>query len=236
MGEASRARTMHSYDLLPKDLGPDSQTVGRWSFEMASCADALLFDLGRVVIDIDFSVAFARWAEYACCDQAIIAQRFSHDEAYKRHERGEIDVDQYFAALRSTLGVEISNAQLLDGWNAIHIGEMPGISPLLAKVARRLPLYAFSNSNRAHELYWSTRFAGVLCHFRQIYVSSTIGLRKPDPEAYNHVVKAIGTLPERIVFFDDVSENVDAARACGLQAFQVKSTAEVANAIDSLGL
>jgi glucose-1-phosphatase len=198
---------------------------------MAAGADALLFDLGRVVIDIDFNLAFAKWAEYACCDQAVIAQRFSYDDAYKRHERGEIDADEYFTALRLALGVEIPDTQLLEGWNAIFIGEMPGISPLLADAARRFPLYAFSNSNREHELCWSRRFTGVLRHFHEIYVSSTIGLRKPEAEAYNYVVKAIGTSAERIVFFDDVLENVDAARACGLQAFQVKSAADVADAV-----
>jgi glucose-1-phosphatase len=198
---------------------------------MAAGADALLFDLGRVVIDIDFNLAFAKWAEYACCDQAVIAQRFSYDDAYKRHERGEIDADEYFTALRLALGVEIPDTQLLEGWNAIFIGEMPGISPLLADAARRFPLYAFSNSNREHELCWSRRFTGVLRYFHEIYVSSTIGLRKPEAEAYNYVVKAIGTSAERIVFFDDVLENVDAARACGLQAFQVKSAADVADAV-----
>jgi glucose-1-phosphatase len=198
---------------------------------MAAGADALLFDLGRVVIDIDFNLAFAKWAEYACCDQAVIAQRFSYDDAYKRHERGEIDADEYFTALRLALGVEIPDTQLLEGWNAIFIGEMPGISPLLADAARRFPLYAFSNSNREHELCWSRRFTGVLRYFREIYVSSTIGLRKPEAEAYNYVVKAIGTSAERIVFFDDVLENVDAARACGLQAFQVKSATDVADAV-----
>jgi putative hydrolase of the HAD superfamily len=80
-------------------------------------------------------------------------------------------------------------------------------------------------------LCWSKRFPGVLRHFREIYVSSTIGLRKPEAEAYNYVVKAIGTSAERIVFFDDTLENVDAARACGLQAFQVKSAVEVADAV-----
>jgi glucose-1-phosphatase len=203
---------------------------------MANGADALLFDLGRVVIDIDFNLAFAKWAEYARCDPAAIAQRFSHDEAYKRHERGEIELDQYFTALRSALGVEISDAQLLDGWNAIFIGEMPGISPLLARAAHQFPLYVLSNSNRAHERYWSTRFPGVLNHFRQIYVSSTIGRRKPEAEAYKYVVKAIGATAERVAFFDDILENVDAARACGLQAFHVKSSAEVANAVASLAL
>jgi len=203
---------------------------------MANGADALLFDLGRVVIDIDFNLAFERWAEYARCDQAVIAARFSHDDAYKRHERGEIDADRYCADLRLALGVELSNAQLLDGWNAIFVGEMPGISSLLIRAGRQLPLYAFSNSNREHESHWSTRFNDVLCHFREIYVSSTIGLRKPDAEAYDYVVKAIGAPAERIVFFDDVSENVDAARVCGLQAVHVKSSVDVEKALARLSL
>jgi FMN phosphatase YigB (HAD superfamily) len=62
----------------------------------------VLFDLGRVTIDIDFNVAFAKWAEYARCDRAVIARRFSHDEAHKRHEQREIDADQLFYL--STLG------------------------------------------------------------------------------------------------------------------------------------
>ena len=53
----------------------------------SSNADALLFDLGRVVIDIDFNRAFSRWAEHARCDQKLIRERFRHhDTAYKRHE------------------------------------------------------------------------------------------------------------------------------------------------------
>src|SRR5438552_8651851 len=96
-------------------------------------ADALLFDLGRVVLDIDFNLAIARWADHAGCDQELIRQRFWHDAAYKRHEIGAIESDEFFAALRSSLGFDISNAQLLDGWNAIFVGEMPGISDLLIR-------------------------------------------------------------------------------------------------------
>ena len=56
----------------------------------SSSADALLFDLGRVVIDIDFNRAFSRWAEHARCDQKLIREGFQQDTAYKRHERGEM--------------------------------------------------------------------------------------------------------------------------------------------------
>jgi len=197
----------------------------------SSSADALLFDLGRVVIDIDFNRAFSRWAAHACCDQKLIRERFRYDTVHKRHERGEIDSQQFFANLRASLGIDISDAQLLDGWNSIHVGEMPGVSELLDKAAESFPLYAFTNSNREHQLYWSKQFSGILTNFREIYVSSTIGFRKPEAESYDHVVRAIGVSADRIVFFDDVLENVEGARARGLQAVHVKSVADVANAL-----
>ena len=40
----------------------------RATLMLSSSADALLFDLGRVVIDIDFDRAFSRWAGHARCD------------------------------------------------------------------------------------------------------------------------------------------------------------------------
>jgi putative hydrolase of the HAD superfamily len=198
---------------------------------MPDRVDALVFDLGRVVIDIDFERAFARWAEHAGCDPQFIGKRFSPDAAFQRHERGEIAGEAYFAGLCNSLGIDLTHAQMLDGWNAIFVGEMPGMAELLAAAARRLPLYALTNSNREHELYWSREFAGILRHFREIYVSSTIGSRKPDAEVYRHVVGAIGVPAERIVFFDDKFENIEGARACGLQAVLVTSIADVANAL-----
>src|ERR1700754_3416404 len=146
-------------------------------------ADALLFDLGRVVLDIDFSRALDCWAGHAGCEPAHLVGRFSPDDAYKRHERGEISDAEFFAALRGSLGIDVSDAQFLEGWNAIFAGEMPEISALLARAARRLPLYAFSNTNRAHEAHFSREFAEVLGHFRKMFLSSTIGLRKPDAAA-----------------------------------------------------
>ena len=194
-------------------------------------ADALLFDLGRVVIDIHFNRAFSRWAGHACCDQKLIRERFRYDTVHKRHERGEIDSQQFFANLRASLGIDISDAQLLDGWNSILVGEMPGVSELLAKAAGRFPLYAFTNSNREHEQYWSKQFSGILSNFKEVYVSSTIGLRKPEAEAYDYVVRAIGVSADRIVFFDDTLENIEGARARGLQAVHVKSGADLADAL-----
>ena len=76
----------------------------------------------------------------------------------------------------------------------------------------------------------------MLGHFREIYLSSTIGLRKPDAAAYDHVVKAIGVPASRIVFFDDSADNIAGARARGLTAVHVTSPDDVAKALAALGI
>jgi glucose-1-phosphatase len=197
-------------------------------------ADALLFDLGRVVLDIDFNQTVHCWARYAGCEPRQLLRRFSRDELYDRHERGEISDAAFFAGLRSSLGIDLSDAEFLEGWNAIFVGEIPGIKELLARAAQHLPLYAFSNTNVAHVACFSSQYADLLGHFRQIFVSSSIGLRKPDPAAYDHVVNAIGVPADRIVFFDDLAENIEGARARGLKAVHVSSSDDVAKVLAAL--
>ena len=199
-------------------------------------ADALLFDLGRVVLDIDFVKALTCWAGHAGCAPANLAARFIPEESYRQHEVGKIEDAAYFQSLRAALGINISDSQFLQGWNAIFTGEMPGIAPLLERAAKRMPLYAFSNTNRPHVEYFSKAYADVLGHFRKLFLSSTIGLRKPDPQAYDHVVKAIGVPAERIVFFDDLADNIAGARAYGLTAVHVTSPDDVAKAFATLGI
>ncbi len=199
-------------------------------------ADALLFDLGRVVLDIDFARAAERWAHHGGSTPAEMTKRFKSDEALRQYESGKIDEATYFAGLRKMLGVDITHEQLLDGWNAIFIGEMPGIAPLLKRAAKRLPLYALSNTNPPHIAHFSRVHADVLGHFREMYLSSSIGLLKPDRAAYDHVVEAIGAPASRVVFFDDLADNIAGARAYGLQAVHVKSSEDVAQALNALGI
>ena len=199
-------------------------------------ADALLFDLGRVVLNIDFGKVLASWAGHAGCEPAQLVARFSPNDTWHRHERGEISDAEFFAGLRASLGIGISDARFLEGWNAIFTGEMPDIAASLARAGQRLPLYAFSNTNNAHVVHFSQAYAGVLGHFRHIYLSNTIGLRKPEAAAYDHVVKAIGMPASRILFFDDSADNIAGARARGLTAVHVTAPDDVAKALVALGI
>lgn len=50
------------------------------------------------------------------------------------------------------------------------------------------------------------------------------GVRKPDPRIFRLAAERLGVPPEEIVFLDDLPENVEAARASGLQAVLFTST------------
>jgi glucose-1-phosphatase len=207
---------------------------------MGDSIEALLFDLGRVVIDIDVARVHARWAALAGVPVADIVERsrarISGSEAFNRHERGEIADAEFFAHLRVALEVDLTDDEIEDGWNAIFVGEMPGIRRILSGACHALPLYAFSNTNASHQARWSGRFADLLAPFQRIYVSNEIGARKPEAAAYRAVVADMGVLPQRILFFDDKAENVAGARASGLQAVQVTSTADIARALSALAI
>jgi epoxide hydrolase-like predicted phosphatase len=189
--------------------------------------DALLFDLGGVVIEIDFDRVFSHWARYSNQSLEIIRSRFAFDSYYERHERGEIDASEYFASLRKSMAINITDEDFLAGWNSIYIGETPGVSTLLSKAGEKLAIYAFTNSNFTHQLVWSKKFKQVLSLFREVFVSSEIGKRKPEPAAFHAISCKIGVQPENILFFDDSLENIVGAEKVGMQTVHVRSPKDI---------
>lgn len=193
---------------------------------------ALLFDLGNVLIDIDFNRACATWAAAAGVDPQVIAARFTQDAAYHAHERGEIDAAEYFAALRQRLQVHhLTDEQMAAGWNAIIVAERPEITRRIAALPAHLPRYVFSNANETHKRHWEAHMPAAVASFKHVFVSSDIGKRKPEPEAFHHVAREIGVAPGQILFFDDLLENVEGARRAGLEAVHVPTVRDLEAAL-----
>lgn len=197
---------------------------------------ALLFDLGGVLIDIDFGRALAAWAPYSALPEAELRAAFRADLAYQRHERGEIGAAEYFDHLKAMLRLDASHQQIAAGWNAIFVGEITATRRLIEAQCGVLPCLAFTNTNATHMVAWQRLFPQVVASFDRIFASHQMGLRKPERAAFEHIAARTGFAVQRIVFFDDLLENVQAAAEAGLQAVQVRSPADVHRALQALGL
>jgi putative hydrolase of the HAD superfamily len=116
---------------------------------------ALLFDLGNVLVEIDFSRVLSVWASYAGITAEELVPRFSlQDKDHERFERGEITSAHFFNSVRETLRIDITNAQFLEGWNSVFVGEITGIDDVVKRASLRYPLYVFSNTTLPHHVVW----------------------------------------------------------------------------------
>lgn len=213
--DAANARTLHP----PAQLAPQ----------------ALLFDLGGVVIDIDFERAFAAWQPLSALSPEGIRSAFCMDAPYQRHERGEIDAAAFYDHLAERLHMPKGHPGIALGWNSIFVGEIAPTCAALRQLRGRMPCYAFTNTNAAHAAVWMALYPGVAGLFDKVFMSHEMGLRKPEKNAFDAIASQIGVPAGEVLFFDDTLENVQGALAAGLQAVHVTSPHDVLAALEAAG-
>ncbi len=181
--------------------------------------DVIVFDLGGVLIEL---AGVSRMLE-------LLSYRMSPEELWVKwltsasvqaFESGRIDAEQFALDLRVELDLSISAAQFIDEFTAWPQGLYPGAIELLQTLAPQYTVACLTNTNSLH---WP-RFCnemGLLDHFAIHFASHEIGLVKPDLAIFHHVVERLACDPARILFLDDNTLNVDAARAVGISAYRV---------------
>ncbi len=167
----------------------------------------LVLDIGEILLRLDFSRL----------KRELGLKELFQWELYDGYERGALTEAEFLVAIEKTIGKKLAHADFLDVWNSVIVGAVPGIVPLVEKLAARLPLYALSNTNETHlrhlvEAYpWMNRF-------RRIFSSHELKRRKPELAIYEDVSREVGFAPGELLFIDDREENVRGARAAGFHA------------------
>ncbi|MGW8484166.1 HAD family hydrolase [Microbacterium sp. NPDC055903] len=77
---------------------------------------------------------------------------------------------------------------------------------------------------------------GLHAHFDAVYNSAEIGRRKPDSEAFQHVLRALGHEPEEVFFTDDSSDNVAGARALGMPSHRFTAIDDLRESLRAAGV
>ncbi|MFZ7124539.1 MAG: HAD family hydrolase [Desulfobacterales bacterium] len=182
---------------------------------------AVVFDLGNVLVDVDFGRCLRSWSDSSGISEDVILSRFAIDEPYVRFERGEIDTAAYFAHLRRSLRIELTDAQIEAGWNAVLGEEMPHARRAIGMAKAVGPVYILTNTNAVHEAVWSEKYRDLLSGCDGLFVSSRMGCRKPERPAYTRVIDAAGIAPDKLFFLDDSDENIQGARQAGISARRI---------------
>ncbi len=178
-----------------------------------------IFDLGNVVVDLDFTRALGVWSNLSGTPLAQLQQHFQLGKPVAAHERGAITDQQFAAELCNELEINLSYQQFVSGWNAIFTGlnrtVLTHIQQLRAEGQRVVIL---SNTNKIHTDFLIQHYPEIFSSVDQCYFSYQLGLRKPDLAIYHHILAAEGVTGEQAIFFDDLIENIEAAAQIGINA------------------
>ena len=200
----------------------------------------VVFDLGGVMVRICRSLKEAgERCGIEVRDEDITLERRAERRAiHAEYERGRIGCEEFFVAIARTTGGKYTPEQ----FHTMHmnwiIDEYAGVSELIDDLhAAGIATGVLSNTNASH---WGQmqglaadgsvtvpKFPTTTKPMHR-HASHLFGLAKPDRAIYHEFAQRTGFAPGQIVFFDDLPENVGAARMAGWKSHVVDHMGDTA--------
>jgi len=196
---------------------------------------AVVFDLGKVLVDFDYSIAGRRIAARGKLSAAEVQSFIDHSPLLFRFETGLMSQDQFFEEVRRATGFDGTRDEFTGFFSDIFSPIPPMLRLHAALRERCVPVYLFSNTNelavghiRKHFPFFS-QFDGYICSYEH-------GAMKPDAKLYEVVERASGLAGSGLFYLDDRPENVAAGALRGWQAVLHESAEKSHRALAASGL
>jgi glucose-1-phosphatase len=198
----------------------------------------IIFDLGNVIIDIDFPRSEQELKRILTNDLEEKLRNINQNDLFLRYEVGNITETEFLATLKNISEHEVENQAIIDAWNAMLIGFKPARFEMLLRLAKKYNLFVLSNTNKTH-IDWvhndlknnhnivdyETNF------FKKVYYSHEINLRKPNVEIYEYVLRDAKLIAEETLFIDDNFDNIEAAKTLNIQTIHHLLGNEIVDAL-----
>jgi len=190
--------------------------------------DAIIFDLGGVIINLDNKLTENAFVALGAKD---FNHYFGHGFAasfFKDYEVGKISSKQFINDLKTMIQLDVPDEIIIDAWNALLLDFPPERIKLLDNLKKKYRLFLFSNTNELHlealrKIYRKTFGNGELDdHFEKTYYSHLLGMRKPDKASYEFIINENKLSASSTLFVDDAMINVEGANAAGLKGFYLE--------------
>jgi len=189
--------------------------------------DFLIFDLGNVIIDIDYKFSINELKKILPETKHSLTDKFFPSAFHKDYERGLISSSQFRKAVINLYQEDWTDLQVDHVWNSL-LKDIPYERiALLKKLKSDFGTAILSNTNEIHIekfeelLFDQTGEKSIYDLCDRIFLSHEMGLAKPDEAIYDAVLKEINIDPHRVLFFDDLIANLEGAKRVGLQTFHI---------------
>jgi FMN phosphatase YigB (HAD superfamily) len=195
----------------------------------------ILFDLGKVIVDFDFDIAYRRMGALSGLEKEEMRSRLRVNNLVPDFEMGRIEAEPFVAEVNRRLGISLDCAGFAELWSAIFHRSPIIPESLLADLKRRHRLMLLSNTNTLHFAMIRNNFPHI-GHFDALVLSHEVGALKPSAAIYQAAIAQAGCAPSECLFFDDLADNVAGARAAGMNAEQFVGMAQLCADLARFGI
>jgi putative hydrolase of the HAD superfamily len=195
----------------------------------------LLFDLGDVLVKLDFDRAYRAAAKLRAGSPEEVRRLLHEADLAGPYERGEIDSTEFHRRCDSLLGLGLDFEAFSGLWGDMFAQDELVSPSFVEALGRNYRLAILSNTNPLHHAWLLPRYP-VLDLFSQAILSFEVGAMKPSATIYDAALKATGSRAEECFFTDDREENIEGARALGIRAERFTGQAALEDTLDALGV
>lgn len=190
--------------------------------------NAIIFDFGGVLFDIDFTKLNHAFSELGVQHFEEMYSQKRASPLFQALEEGKISPEEFYLDFCKETNSKLGNEQIEIAWNSILVRFRKEALETIKKIRPKYKLYLLSNTNKIHrqafnKIYNEQIGEGSLeDYFDKAYYSHEIGCRKPGKEPYEIVLKENQLIPAETLFIDDSVQNIEPARQLGIQTILLK--------------
>ena len=181
----------------------------------------IVFDLGGVLVDLDFKAAINGLQKAGFANVKEQLQAFDCEGIFQKFELGEMTADEFRSAIRENSTVSLTDEEVDGLWNAMLLEVPREKLELILHLRGKYMVYLLSNTNSIHWDYvcknaFNYRGFRVDDYFEETFLSYEMHLAKPDKAIFEKVLEEANLLPEETLFIDDSEANCQAAEELGI--------------------
>ena len=169
---------------------------------ISNSIEALIFDLGGVLISIDYEKTIHAFENLGMLDFNSVYSQAAQTNLFDDFETGNISAQRFINSLLPFLKPGTSPNKVVQAWNAMILDVPSQKTDLLKRLKKKYPIFLLSNTNELHvpvvRREWSkTTDEPMEDFFTKIYFSNEIHLRKPNRDIFEFVCEEQQLIPEK---------------------------------------
>jgi putative hydrolase of the HAD superfamily len=187
----------------------------------------IIFDLGGVIVNLNPQLTVDGFRKLGWSNFYNEETKSFNQQLFKLFEKGNSSSAEFRDLVRESSQLALTDNQIDEAWNAMIL-DFPTVRiEYIHELKKEYRLFLLSNTNEIHESKFESDFMVKFGYalgelFEHSFYSHTMGLRKPNADIFQEVLRLTELDVSETLFIDDILQNTEGAQSVGLHVLHIE--------------